>query len=82
MPRATHCTGRPQTSTRSQHAVDFDPAVAHTGPHDGGAGKLTDAHGGLEIREDAPEGITTKGRVASKAAERAGKARILRRYPS
>ena len=45
---------------RVKQVVDLDLRVARTGPHDGGAGRVADAPGGPEVREHAPERITTK----------------------
>ena len=78
--------GRHVCAGRVKHVVDLDPTVARTGPHDGGAGRVADAPGGPEVGEHAPEGITTKVNFCVDAlrqnAERARKARRLRRYPS
>ena len=71
---------------RVKHVVDLDLAVARTGPHDGGAGRAAHAPERPELGDHAPEGIKIKDNSCGKAlrqhAEREGKARILRRYPS
>ena len=71
---------------RVKHVVDLDPTVACIGSRDGAAGRVANAPGGPEVGEHAPEGITTKLNFCVEAlrqnAERAGKARRLRRYPS
>ena len=46
---------------RVKHAAHLDLAVARTGPHDGGAGRVADAPGGgPEVGEHAPEGNNNK----------------------
>ena len=71
---------------RVKHAVDLDPTVARTGPHDGGTSRVADTPGGPEVGEHAPEGITTKLHFCVEAfrqnAESAGTARRMRRCPS
>ena len=71
---------------RVKHVIDLDPTVARKGAHDGGAGRVADAPGGPEVEEHAPKAITAKLNFCVEAsrrnAEKAGKTRRLRRYPS
>ena len=73
-------------SGRVEHAVDLDHTVARRGPDDDGAGNTADDPEGPEVGEHDPEGNTTKDHSCPEAlrqnAERAGKARRLRRCPS
>ena len=70
---------------RAEHVVDVEPTVARTGPPDG-AGRAADPPGAPKAKEHPTEEITTKLSLFVEAlrqnAERAGKARRLRRYPS
>ena len=70
---------------RLKYVVDLDLTVARAGPHDGGAGRAANAPGRPEVGEHAPEEITIRvpscGEAMRRNAERAGKARRLRRYP-
>ena len=71
---------------RVKHVVDLDLTVARIGPHDEGARRAAKAPGGPEVGHHAPERITIKyntwGEAFRQNAEREGKARGLRWYPS
>ena len=71
---------------RVKHVVDLDLTVARTCPHHDGARRAADASGGPEVGDHALKGITIQyhscGGALRQNAERAGKTRTLRRYPS
>ena len=64
MPKCTHVPcetcGWHACAGRVKHVVDLDLTDAREGPHEDGAGRVTNAPRRPEVRHNAPEGITKK----------------------
>ena len=71
---------------RVKHVVDVDLTVTRSGPYDDGAGTAADPPGDRRSESTPLKEITIRhhscGEALSQNAERVGKARRLRKYPS